>query len=84
VDSAHDVPWLDGADGEQYQIKGAQASTGLDEELGVVADYATALTTQAAHPAMGRAWIDLVLSARGRRALREAGFIPPDEAASSR
>src|SRR5690606_10128684 len=63
VDSAHDVPWLDGADGEQYQIKGAQASTGLDEELGVVGgipakvDLLTAVLDHVARIAVAKPWL---------------------------
>jgi molybdate transport system substrate-binding protein len=42
-----------------------------------VTSYLVAPLGQAAEPDLARAWVDLVVSPQGRRALREAGFGPP-------
>lgn len=39
--------------------------------------YAVAALTEASEPDLARQWVDLVLSDRGRRVLRDAGFGPP-------
>ena len=43
----------------------------------MVADYPVALATRAANPTAARAWIDLLLSAEGRRTLADFGFLAP-------
>ncbi|MCC6527827.1 MAG: molybdate ABC transporter substrate-binding protein [Polyangiaceae bacterium] len=49
----------------------------IPAELDVVAEYPIAVVTGAAHPVLARAWVDLVLSADGARALERAGFLGP-------
>jgi molybdate transport system substrate-binding protein len=49
----------------------------IPAEVNVVAEYPIALVTGAAHPRRGRAFVDLVRSTEGRRALRAAGFALP-------
>jgi molybdate transport system substrate-binding protein len=53
------------------------AQVELPAELNVVADYPVAVVAGAPHPTLARAWIALLLSARGQSALAEAGFLPP-------
>jgi molybdate transport system substrate-binding protein len=48
----------------------------IPPEVNVTAEYPIALLKGAPHPALARAWIDLVKSAAGQAALREAGFLP--------
>lgn len=45
--------------------------------LNVVAKYPIAVVADAPHPALARAWVDLVLSPRGQAVLRDAGFDAP-------
>jgi molybdate transport system substrate-binding protein len=47
----------------------------IPPEINVIAEYPIALVSGAAHPELARAWVALVLSADGQRALREAGFL---------
>lgn len=54
---------------------GVDVPEGADAALQAV--YPVAVTTGAANPAAARAWVDLVASARGRRALAAAGFLAP-------
>lgn len=49
----------------------------IPAEMNVIADYPIAVVTAAAHPQLGRAWVEFVLSPSGQRALRDAGFISP-------
>jgi molybdate transport system substrate-binding protein len=49
----------------------------IPSEINVTADYPIAVVTDTAHPTLARAFVDLVLSAHGQRALRSAGFLPP-------
>lgn len=49
----------------------------VPEDLEVVADYAVAPLVDAKHPALARAFLELLASDAGRRALDEAGFLPP-------
>jgi molybdate transport system substrate-binding protein len=48
----------------------------IPPEVNVTAEYPIALLKGAPHPALARAWIELVKSAAGLAALREAGFLP--------
>ncbi|MBI4954999.1 MAG: molybdate ABC transporter substrate-binding protein [Myxococcales bacterium] len=50
----------------------------IPAELNVLAEYPIAVVTGAAHPGLARAWLDLVLSADGARALERAGFLAPE------
>jgi molybdate transport system substrate-binding protein len=54
----------------------------IPSNINVIAEYPIAVVTDAAHPQLARAWIDLVLSPTGQRALHEAGFLPPTGKAS--
>lgn len=49
----------------------------ISPEMNVVAEYPIAVVSGAAHPRLARAWVDMVLSANGQRALRTAGFLVP-------
>lgn len=46
----------------------------IPPEINVTADYPIAVVTSALHPKLARAWVDLVLSPEGQRALASAGF----------
>jgi molybdate transport system substrate-binding protein len=48
----------------------------LPADANVIAEYPIALVTQAEHPKLAQAWLDLVLSKRGQFALQRAGFQP--------
>ena len=48
----------------------------IPPEVNVRAEYPIAILKGAPHPALARAWIDLLKSAAGLAALREAGFLP--------
>ena len=48
----------------------------IPPEVNVSAEYPIAILKGAPHPALARAWIDLLKSAAGLAALREAGFLP--------
>jgi molybdate transport system substrate-binding protein len=56
--------------------EGKVATVAIPPELNVVAEYPIAALGAAAHPALARQWIELVTSAAGTGALREAGFTP--------
>lgn len=43
----------------------------------VIAEYPIARVAGAAHPELARAWVDLVRSPEGQRALSDAGFLAP-------
>jgi molybdate transport system substrate-binding protein len=45
--------------------------------VNVIAEYPIGVVTGAAHPGLARAWVELVVSAEGRRWLLEAGFLAP-------
>jgi molybdate transport system substrate-binding protein len=51
----------------------------IPAELNVIAEYPIAAVEGAAHPELARAWLGLVLSAKGREALGRAGFILPSQ-----
>ncbi len=55
----------------------AVAVIDVPADVNVVAEYALAVVTGAEHPELSRAWVRLLLSAEGRRALRDAGFLLP-------
>lgn len=54
----------------------ALTSVPIPPELNVIAEYPIAVVEAAPHPELARAWIALVLSADGQRALEGAGFVP--------
>jgi molybdate transport system substrate-binding protein len=54
---------------------GKVAVVTIPPELNVTAEYPLALSKHAPNPRLGRAWIDLVKSAAGAAALRDAGFV---------
>jgi molybdate transport system substrate-binding protein len=49
----------------------------IPPELNVIAEYPIATLEGAPHPELARAWVELVLSASGKKALADAGFSPP-------
>ncbi len=51
----------------------------IPADINVIAEYPIAIVTGAAHPQLGRAWVDFVLSLAGQRTLHGAGFLPPGE-----
>lgn len=51
----------------------------IPSDINVIAEYPIAIVSEAAHPALARAFVDFVRSASGQRALREAGFLAPAE-----
>ena len=50
----------------------------IPSELNVIAQYPIAVVADAKHPQHARAWVELVGSERGRRALERAGFLLPE------
>jgi molybdate transport system substrate-binding protein len=48
----------------------------IPSELNVTAEYPIAILKRAPNPSLARQWMDLVKSAAGAAALREAGFLP--------
>ena len=55
----------------------AAEGVAVPDDANVVADYPVAVATRAANPTAARAWIDLLLSAEGRRTLADFGFLAP-------
>lgn len=55
----------------------AVAVVEIPADVNIVAEYAVAVVTGAEHPELSRAWVRLLLSEAGRRALRDAGFLLP-------
>lgn len=55
----------------------------IPTELNVIAEYPIAQVTGAKHPKLAQAWIELVRSQQGQRALSRAGFQPLESAAES-
>lgn len=51
----------------------------IPKQHNVVARYPVAIAARAPHPALARAWVDLLRSAEGRSALEQAGFRTPEE-----
>lgn len=49
----------------------------IPPELNVVAEYPIGVTSDAPHPELARAWVELLRSPAGARALSEAGFTSP-------
>lgn len=49
----------------------------IPPELNVVAEYPVGVTSDAPHPELARAWVGLLRSPAGARALSEAGFTSP-------
>jgi len=48
----------------------------IPADLNVIAEYPIAVASAAAHPTLARAWLEVVRSAAGQRALLTAGFLP--------
>jgi molybdate transport system substrate-binding protein len=65
---------------DAQSAKDAVATLTIPPELNVIADYPIAVVADAGHPALARAWLALVTSTDGQRALTEAGFRPASEA----
>jgi molybdate transport system substrate-binding protein len=61
-------------------VQGADANVRLvaiPAEFNVIAEYPIATLSNAAHPTLAKAWLDMVTSASGRALLEKAGFIAP-------
>ncbi|MGI8685065.1 MAG: molybdate ABC transporter substrate-binding protein [Acidimicrobiales bacterium] len=63
------------AQGAADEAEGIDIGGGDDGTLQAV--YPMAVTTTAANPVTAEAWVDFVLSSRGRRALQASGFLGP-------
>lgn len=63
--------------------RGAARVVEIPPELNVIAEYPIAVVRGAAHPRLAQAWVALVTSAEGRRALQDAGFLAPSGAPTS-
>jgi len=48
----------------------------IPPDINVIAEYPIASVKAAPHPALARAWVDLVLSPEAQRVLEKAGFLP--------
>ena len=57
--------------------KAGVAVVTIPPELNVIAEYPMATLEGAPHPELARAFVELVLSASGQKALADAGFLPP-------
>jgi molybdate transport system substrate-binding protein len=53
----------------------------IPAELNVIAEYPIAVLSSTAHPELARAWLELVSSPVGQRALEGAGFRLPSGSA---
>jgi molybdate transport system substrate-binding protein len=60
--------------------KDSVAVVSIPPEFNVIAEYPIGVVQGAPHPTLARAFVDLVLSEAGRRALQEAGFMLPPSA----
>lgn len=49
----------------------------IPPNINVLAEYPLAVVAGAPHPVLARAWLELVFSNDGQRALRQAGFLSP-------
>jgi molybdate transport system substrate-binding protein len=73
---------LDEADaGIVYRTDAATAAdrvtvVSIPEDINVIAEYPIAAVAGAAHPALARAWLELVLGPGGQQVLARAGFLP--------
>jgi molybdate transport system substrate-binding protein len=59
--------------------KDAVITIPIPKELNVIAEYPIAIVAGAGHPRLARAWLELVTSSAGQRALAESGFLPVGE-----
>lgn len=59
---------------DAQSAKDAVSTLTIPPELNVIADYPIAVVVDAGHPQLARAWLALVTSSDGQRALTEAGF----------
>lgn len=50
----------------------------IPPDINVLAKYPIAVVTNAPHPGLAQAWVDLVVSPAGRKALRDAKFLVPE------
>ena len=64
---------------DAQSAKDAVTTITIPPELNVIADYPIAIVAGAGHPQLARAWLELVTSSAGQRALAEAGFLPVGE-----
>lgn len=55
------------------------AVVAIPPEFNVLAEYPMAVVTDAAHPRLAKAWVELVTGPVGLRVLAERGFLPPDK-----
>lgn len=55
----------------------------IPPDINVIADYPIAVVSSAPHPELARAWVQLVLSPEGQKALRDDGFLSLDEGGRS-
>ena len=62
-------------------VKDQAGVVAIPAELNVIAEYPIAKVSDAAHPKLAQAWLDLVLSQTGQDRLKAAGFLSPAQAA---
>lgn len=55
----------------------------IPADINVIAEYPIAVVANAPHPTLADAWVKLVKSELGQKALHDAGFLPPGLAAES-
>lgn len=67
---------------DAQSAKGRVSVVSIPSEINVIAEYPMAIVSGAAHLRLARAWMDLVLSAEGQRALTSAGFAAAGAGAS--
>lgn len=65
---------------DAQSAKDAVVTLTIPPEQNVSADYPIAVVVDAPHPTLARAWLSLVTSEQGQRALAAAGIVPADEA----
>jgi molybdate transport system substrate-binding protein len=56
----------------------------IPNDINVIAEYPIAVVRGAPHPNLASAWVKLVRSELGQRALASAGFLPPGSSVASR
>lgn len=69
---------------DAWPARGELAVVELPPEVDVRAEYPIAITADAPHLSLARAWVELVLGEVGQRALADAGFLPLEEGGSAR
>ncbi len=67
-------------------VSGLQSGVGvvtIPPELNAIAQYPIAVLSDAPHPKLAQAWVDLVRSEAGQEALRQAGFLAAQQSVAA-